>query len=169
MSLTIIYVLKLENDKYYVGKTQNIEKRMDDHFNGNGSVWTKKYKPISIIEKFKEKSQFDEDNVTKTYMQRHGIENVRGGSYTTMTISDETKKILMKEFATANNKCFKCNNNHLSKNCSMSSDEEWTDCDSDEESSSDEEFPIGSCFRCGRTSHYAYSCYAKTDINGNQI
>ena len=41
-----IYVLLLEENKYYIGKSNNIDNRLESHFNGNGSAWTKKYKPI---------------------------------------------------------------------------------------------------------------------------
>ena len=39
-----VYVLKLENDKYYVGESTNVEKRIWAHKNDNGSAWTKKHK-----------------------------------------------------------------------------------------------------------------------------
>ena len=32
-----IYVLKLEQNKYYIGKTQNPNFRLDQHFNGEGN------------------------------------------------------------------------------------------------------------------------------------
>lgn len=48
-----IYILKLKNNKYYIGKTLNVENRFHQHINGTGSSWTKKYKPISIIKKLK--------------------------------------------------------------------------------------------------------------------
>ena len=41
-----IYKLNLENNKKYIGKTTNIEKRMNQHFSGNGSKVTKKFAPI---------------------------------------------------------------------------------------------------------------------------
>ena len=37
--------LQLENNKYYVGKTTNLDFRIEQHFNSSGSQWTKKYKP----------------------------------------------------------------------------------------------------------------------------
>ena len=47
---TNIYILKLENNKYYVGKTNNLEKRKEAHINGTASSWTKKYKPVHLVE-----------------------------------------------------------------------------------------------------------------------
>ena len=44
-----IYILKLEFDKYYVGKTNNPYFRLNNHFNSFGSIWTKKYKPIKVL------------------------------------------------------------------------------------------------------------------------
>ena len=49
---TTIYILKLNNNKYYVGKTnRTVNDRYQEHLDGNGSIWTKKYKPQSIINK----------------------------------------------------------------------------------------------------------------------
>ena len=38
-----VYVLKLQEDKYYVGESINVKKRIWAHRNDNGSAWTKKY------------------------------------------------------------------------------------------------------------------------------
>ena len=40
---TYIYKLELEKGKKYIGKTTDINKRMDQHFSGNGSQVTKKF------------------------------------------------------------------------------------------------------------------------------
>lgn len=49
----IIYTLQLEKNKYYVGKTTNLEKRLKEHFNGFGSEWTKfVFYFILFIQKF---------------------------------------------------------------------------------------------------------------------
>ena len=37
-----IYILQLEDNKYYIGKTTQPEIRLESHFNSNGSSWTKK-------------------------------------------------------------------------------------------------------------------------------
>ena len=43
---TFIYILYLEYDKIYIGKTINFKRRMFQHFNNMGSEVTKKVKPI---------------------------------------------------------------------------------------------------------------------------
>ena len=73
-----IYVLCLEYNKYYVGRTSKFLKRMYDHFHGNGSVFTKIFKPISILEIIEENDIYDEKNKTIEIMLKYGWENVRG-------------------------------------------------------------------------------------------
>jgi len=41
--MTSIYILKLQDDKYYVGKTNHLNFRLENHFTGTGSIWTTKY------------------------------------------------------------------------------------------------------------------------------
>ena len=43
-----IYILKLKGGRYYIGKSDNVIKRYEQHVNGYGSAWTKKYKPLGI-------------------------------------------------------------------------------------------------------------------------
>ena len=82
---TKIYKLNLEGDKKYVGKTTNIDQRMEQHFSGNGAKVTKKFKPIDgkIVDEcpgyFSDKL---EQKYTGKYIKKHGYENVRGGKYT---------------------------------------------------------------------------------------
>ena len=44
---TQIYKLNLEGGKKYVGKTTNVNKRMNQHFSGTGAKVTQKFKPIN--------------------------------------------------------------------------------------------------------------------------
>ena len=37
--MLFVYILKLKQNKYYVGKTKNPNYRLNNHFNYNGSVW----------------------------------------------------------------------------------------------------------------------------------
>ena len=81
MSKTNIYIIKCANNKYYVGKSQNPEKRFLEHINGEGSTWTSKYEPKKIVKIIPNASPFDEDRYVKEYMNKYGIENVRGGNF----------------------------------------------------------------------------------------
>ncbi len=85
-----IYILQLENDKYYIGKTINPEFRINDHFNSNGSSWTQKYKPINLIEVIPNCDDFDEDKFTIQYMDKFGIDNVRGGSFCEFILNNDS-------------------------------------------------------------------------------
>ena len=76
-----IYVLRLHNDKWYVGRTSNVELRFEQHKNGDGAKWTFLHKPINIYEIREIKSDNDEDRITREYMKQFGIYNVRGGRY----------------------------------------------------------------------------------------
>ena len=44
--MVYIYVLALEKNKYYIGKTSNPQFRLESHFSATGSEWTKLYKPF---------------------------------------------------------------------------------------------------------------------------
>lgn len=154
-----VYVLLLQYNKYYIGKSKNVSLRLQQHNNGNGSEWTKVYKPIKIIETI---NNGNEDTITIHYMKKYGIENVRGGSFCNIYLTDETKKVLQKMIATQDDLCFICNmKGHFANECNNI-----------------EEKPIPLifeekngkfCCRCFRTNHYASNCYANTMNDGSEI
>jgi predicted GIY-YIG superfamily endonuclease len=64
-----IYVLQCENNRYYIGKTDRpLETRVEEHFNRCGSEWTRKYRPIKVVEIKQNADEFDEDKYTKLYI-----------------------------------------------------------------------------------------------------
>lgn len=81
----MIYVLELENCKYYVGYSLLHTHRIQQHFEGNGSSWTKLHKPIRIVELI-EGDKDTERETTLRYMRLYGWENVRGGGYTAIQL-----------------------------------------------------------------------------------
>jgi predicted GIY-YIG superfamily endonuclease len=116
--LVFIYVLECAEGKYYVGKTTNPEFRLDVHFDGHGSQWTKKYPPVQLLEIYKDCDPFDEDKYTKKMMMKHGINNVRGGAYVQIELPDETVRLLEKELLMVSDKCIKCGKHgHFVKDC----------------------------------------------------
>lgn len=116
---TTIYILKLNDNKYYIGKTnRTVKERYQEHLEGIGSFWTKKYKPLSIIKQIENSSPFDEDRYVKEYMAIYGIDNVRGGSYNQEELNGETIKFLKNELRTSNNECYKCGStSHFVSEC----------------------------------------------------
>jgi len=116
---TTIYILKLRGGKYYVGKSDNVQKRFQQHLEGEGSAWTKKYSPINIEDTIPNSSPFDEDRYVKEYMAKYGVENVRGGAYTQISLGDDITAQIEKEIRGATDKCMKCGETgHFVSNCS---------------------------------------------------
>lgn len=44
-----MYILLCSNGKYYTGSTKNLELRLQQHFSGEGSNFTKKYPPEKLM------------------------------------------------------------------------------------------------------------------------
>lgn len=114
-----IYILLCESNKYYIGKTERqITDRIKEHFNGNGCEWTRKYKPLKLIEQIQNGDNFDEDKYTKKYMKKYGIDNVRGGTYAQVVLPEYSRLALKNELCTASNLCFRCNRSgHFINKC----------------------------------------------------
>ncbi len=113
-----IYVLQLEKNKYYVGKTNNVSQRLLSHYQSTGSSWTTKYKPIELYEMVDTYDDYDEDKYTLKYMKKYGIENVRGGSFTQIELSENQINTLQQMIKVQNNQCYKCDSkDHFMNNC----------------------------------------------------
>jgi predicted GIY-YIG superfamily endonuclease len=176
----MIYVLLLEHGKIYVGYTERENgERFIEHFDGNGSKWTQKYKPIEVIE-FRKGTLEDERIVTLEYMKAYGWYNVRGSCYCQVEMTTPPKELMPNmpsKITKSTNKikihhhnadiCFRCNRpGHWSNNCYAKTDiNNHPIFDDYDDSSSDDDV----CFRCGRSGHWSSECYAKTDISGRYI
>jgi hypothetical protein len=176
---TNIYILKLKNNKYYVGKSNDPQKRFKEHISGNGSAFTKKYKPISIEKIIPNATKYDEDKWVKIYMEKYGIENVRGGAYSCVDLDEDQICSLANEFVSANDLCKRCfRSGHFITSCYATTDINGDNIDtssSDGSSSDSDEEPVKyknktvkktPCYRCGRDGHFITSCYASTHIKG---
>lgn len=103
-----IYIIKCQHDKYYIGKSTNIDNRILEHFQQCGSAWTNLHKPIEVVDIIKNADNFDEDKYTKIYMAKYGIDNVRGGSYVQIALDVDVKKYLEKEINSTYDYCHRC-------------------------------------------------------------
>ena len=134
-----IYILTLQYGKYYVGKSIDPIKHYQEHLNKVGS-WTRLNSPASLIEMRPEQSPLDEDTVTKEYMFKYGIDNVRGGSYVTVKLSAAQRRALQTEFWSAKGLCTRCGTaGHFVKDCYAHVEEEYEEEESEEEESEEEE------------------------------
>ena len=187
-----LYVLKLQDGKYYVGKSDNPAQRYKQHCEGNGAAWTKKYAPVKFMETRALKGEHDETNLTKDLMKKYGVDNVRGGAYTQVVLDDATKAVLEREVLGNTDKCYKCGQaGHFANRCEGVVEVEIWGCNyCDKEFTSmtrtigherrctsnpanlievPKKKKTGACYRCGRTSHYSPDCYAKTHVEGHDL
>ena len=44
-----MYILKCSNGNYYTGSTKNLERRLQEHQNGEGANYTKKHLPVELV------------------------------------------------------------------------------------------------------------------------
>ena len=175
-----IYILQLQRNKYYIGKTTNPNFRLDQHFNNQGSAWTKKYKPQRIIKIIPNCSHYDEDKYTQIYMDKYGIYNVRGGSFCKVKLDPEEKKILEKKSKGTQDKCFQCGrDNHFASSCPQKKKIYTIQCAICSKLFTEKEFErhackifhvgVNTCSKCGRDGHISIDCYAKKDVFGDYV
>jgi predicted GIY-YIG superfamily endonuclease/ribosomal protein L40E len=228
MAEEYIYVLKLNHGKYYVGKTNNVIRRYEEHNSKSDSSaeWVKLHGVQKLIE-VSASNKFAEDTKTLEYMEKFGVENVRGGSYVTVQLSKENLANINQLIRTSTNACFKCGKpGHFVKQCPENEDvkpqlkvnvgknkkevnvgkdkkeisttkstpppqeidnrtygqmfvnaftgwypfsAETTPLKNTEQSEKqqvEQKMEKQVCSRCGRNTHKADSCYAKTHLNG---
>ncbi|EEH54623.1 uncharacterized protein MICPUCDRAFT_60771 [Micromonas pusilla CCMP1545] len=118
-----IYVLKLEDDCFYVGKTTDVRGRLEKHRRGcNTWAWTAKHKPIPgddaiyFVETMTEPTA--EDAITERMMCEYGIDKVRGGTFSKPNLPEHQAKTLKDKWCTWTDSCFVCREaGHKSINC----------------------------------------------------
>ena len=85
-----LYVLKLEDDCWYVGTSKAPMERAQAHLTGkDGAAWTRKHKPLEpikdniVITNIGNvgliKAELQEDMVTEQMQKQYGLNKVRGG------------------------------------------------------------------------------------------
>ena len=159
-----IYILKLEQNKYYIGKSTNPNFRLEQHFNATGSSWTQTYKPLEVISIIPNCDDFDEDKITLQYMAKYGIDNVRGGSFCELHLTTENKNTINKMLSSSQNKCFICSGtDHFAKYCPNKT------TTPNKSTTPNKPTTPNKCSRCQRAGHTIQDCYSKTTKDGIYI
>jgi cellular nucleic acid-binding protein len=190
----VIYILQLRNGKYYVGRTQNLERRFRQHLAGvGGSAWTHLHSPVAILSQRPALSEHDEENATIDAMRQYGIANVRGSDYCQVKLRPSTLEHLRTRIAGATNACYLCmQTDHFAAACPQRGDNVRDD-DGDDDGDDGNGYDSGSgygcsssddddggdgggrgrgglqCFRCGHTSHFIANCTAIWHKDGTRL
>ena len=183
--ISYIYVLKLENGYYYVGSSNNVSRRFQEHISGQGSAWTRKHKPLRVLKILKKTSKLQEDSVTEELMAEMGIEKVRGGTFCKIELSPDALRVLTRKFQHAANLCLNCGSkDHFANKCKdIKKESKWLFlCEGCSFKSEFEEIvdeheitckgmllQTKTCNRCGREGHQDSQCYAKTIISAPKV
>jgi hypothetical protein len=118
--MTVLYILELEDNKFYVGKTKNIIKNPINYFTKNSNPWTQEYKPIKLINTINKPDKSDEEKQIYLLMNQYGINNVRGGYYDSIELSYSDTLTAQKEIYKLTNKCYMCGKfGHYAKKCNI--------------------------------------------------
>ena len=111
-----IYILACAHGKYYVGRTTTKD-RIQAHFDGNGSVWTKIHKPYKKL-LVVNGDKFDEDKYVFKYMEQYGIQNVRGGCFSQVILPDDKIRMIETILTGVDDRCFNCGESgHFINDC----------------------------------------------------
>jgi hypothetical protein len=123
-----VYVLRLDNNKFYVGESINPKKRIKEHFNGRGTTWTKINKPLRSFDPLTPpQNHLWELTETLRQMNLHGINNVRGSLFTNPKPFSATEKIMAAQlYCELNGFCRRCGEpNHFISQCNSLHMSSW--------------------------------------------
>lgn len=73
-----IYILACADDTYYVGFTRWLHQRLGQHFIGDGAVFTKLHKPLSVLMYREAKNEEDEYKAWRKFADVFGYKKVGG-------------------------------------------------------------------------------------------
>jgi predicted GIY-YIG superfamily endonuclease len=108
-----LYALRLKGEFFYAGTTGEFLERLQAHASGEGSAWTKMHPYVNV--EYAEalyvpatQLRLYEDMKVKELMLKHGIDKVRGGSYSSVTLSSEQRTALEVELRHSQDRCLQC-------------------------------------------------------------
>ncbi|MBN1622260.1 MAG: GIY-YIG nuclease family protein [Endomicrobiales bacterium] len=77
-----VYVLKSKEGKYYIGQTNNLDRRLEQHRSGD-SIWTRKYKDweLAYVEEYPTRAAaMKREKQIKSYKGGNALKKLIAGS-----------------------------------------------------------------------------------------
>lgn len=176
-----VYVLRCRGGHYYIGKTTNPSLRIVDHQEGDfGAAWTRAHPPEALELLVPASSDFEEQMRTLEYMKLHGIDKVRGGPWTKTVLSTTERSSIEHLLRSASDACYTCHQRgHFQADCpqrdvrskSATAPIQATARERTRKRTSPprQQHAQVFCVRCGRGTHHASACYARSDIEGEPL
>ena len=208
-----VYVLELNGGGFYVGKSENVQSRVQQHLAGAGSSRYCSAKGgvkrvVPTLTPAQENLAGWEQSETLAQMRKHGFDNVRGFEWTRsgpLEASDyQTIRTLLLGHADL---CRRCGGEgHFAAQCGNRRKQSWLEelealCPATDSRSKTTQavskknrvfkrthggasssrkrkqkgakkakaVGVNPCARCGRNSHTAKSCYARTRVDGKPV
>ena len=86
----LIYILKLKDNNWYVGKTVNLDKEIKRIVKGNGPAWTQMHEMETVVKLIE---GGDLKQITLSYMKKYGWQNVRGYAWSQRNMKNPPKEL----------------------------------------------------------------------------
>ena len=123
-----VYVLRDQEGRMYVGKSGNIQQRVEQHLAGEGTQFLSG--GIKRLPPYQSGSAEDleswERNETLARMYRHGINRVRGWMFTSTSLSKEQEEEAFRQICEKYDLCRRCGrNSHFAEKCFANGRAEW--------------------------------------------
>jgi predicted GIY-YIG superfamily endonuclease len=104
---TCIFLLELEHGRYYVGASSYPEKTVEELREGLGPAWTQIHRPSRIMDVVDHVMEQELDTYVRKWMLQYGVENVRGGRWSHVRLTDADRQQLCGEI-TKQRGCILC-------------------------------------------------------------
>ena len=111
----------------YVGKSTDVSKRLKQHMDGLGAVFTKTHKPTGVLLQrlgtLEGEGDGPERDETLRQMDKLGVMKVRGWKYTSKILSLSDKRDIESNIRELNDLCRRCGRaGHFAKFCRLKTD-----------------------------------------------
>jgi predicted GIY-YIG superfamily endonuclease len=157
-----IYALKCQKNKYYIGKTYNVQIEYNEHLDGTFCDVTKEYKPCDIDSIFELTDDITLNLVISKYVIKFGKENI---------FFEDTDVKKVKKLIKQNNIHCVCEENHWLEECKLNlKDDFWKKIFNNVFNKMTKTLQAKDiCVRCGRYGHDMDECYARKHVDGYEL